>query len=68
MPISARNQLTGLISEINLGDVVAHVSVRVGEHVIESVITRRSVEQLGLKKGDTVTAIIKSTDVMLMKD
>jgi molybdopterin-binding protein len=68
MPISARNQLTGRITGIQLGEVMAHVSVRVGKNVIESVITRRSAEQLGLKKGDTVTAIIKSTEVMLMKD
>ena len=68
MAISARNQLKGRISEIKLGEVMAHVSVRVGKNVIESVITRRSAEQLNLKKGDTVTAIIKSTEVMLMKD
>ena len=68
MPISARNQLTGRISEIRLGEVMAHISVRVGKNVIESVITRRSAEQMGLKKGDTVTAIIKSTEVILMKD
>jgi len=67
MPISARNQLTGRITSIELGEVMAHVTVRVGKNVIESVITRRSVEQLGLKKGDTVTAVIKSTEVMLMK-
>jgi molybdopterin-binding protein len=68
MPISARNQLTGRVTEVLLGEVMAHVSVRVGKNVIESVITRRSAEQLGLKKGDTVTAIIKSTEVMLMKE
>ena len=68
MAISARNQLTGRISDIRVGEVMAHVSVRVGKNVIESVITRRSAEQLNLKKGDTVTAIIKSTEVMLMKD
>ncbi|HTP30546.1 MAG TPA: TOBE domain-containing protein [Candidatus Acidoferrales bacterium] len=68
MPISARNQLTGRISDIQLGEVMAHVTVRVGKNAIESVITRRSAEQLGLKKGDTVTAVIKSTEVMLMKD
>jgi molybdopterin-binding protein len=67
MPISARNQLTGRITELLMGEVMAHVSVRVGKNVIESVITRRSAEQLGLKKGDTVTAVIKSTEVMLMK-
>ena len=68
MAISARNQLTGRITDIQLGEVMAHVSVRVGKNVIESVITRRSAEQLNLKKGDTVTAIVKSTEVMLMKD
>lgn len=68
MAISARNQLTGRIGEIQLGDVMAHVSVRIGKNVIESVIARRSAEQLNLKKGDTVTAIIKSTEVMSMKD
>jgi len=68
MAISARNQLKGRIIDIQLGEVMAHVSVRVGKNVVESVITRRSAEQLNLKKGDTVTAIVKSTEVMLMKD
>jgi len=36
---------------------MAHVVVRVGENVIESVITRRSAEELGLKQGDTVTDV-----------
>jgi molybdopterin-binding protein len=40
----------------------------VGENVIESVITRLSAEELGLKKGDAVTVVIKSTEVMLQKD
>lgn len=68
MPLSARNQLTGKIAEIQLGDIMAHVKVRVGKNLIESVITRQSAEDLGLKKGDTVTAVIKSTEVMLRKD
>lgn len=68
MSISARNQLTGRITEIQWGEVMAHVTVRVGKHAIESVITRRSAEQMSLKKGDTVTAVVKSTAVMLMKD
>ena len=68
MPISARNQLRGTIQQIVLGNVMAHVVVRVGENVIESVITRRSAEELGLKQGDAVTAIIKATEVMIQKD
>ncbi len=64
--ISARNQLVGVVEEIVLGTVTAKVSVRVGENLIESVITKQSVEDMGIKVGDTVTALIKSTEVMLM--
>ena len=67
MPISARNQLEGKVVEVKLGDIMAHVVVRVGKNQIESVITRRSAEQLGLTKGDRVTVVIKSTEVMLEK-
>jgi molybdopterin-binding protein len=67
MPISARNQLEGKIIEVTLGDIMAHIVVRIGKNQIESVITRRSAEQLDLKKGDTVTVVIKSTEVMLQK-
>jgi len=67
MTLSARNRLTGKVVELEMGDVVAHVVVRVGENVIESVITKRSAEEMKLKIGDTVTAIIKSTEVMLDK-
>ena len=68
MPISARNQLEGKVVEVKLGDIMAHVVVKVGKSQIESVITRRSAEQLALKKGDKVTVVIKSTEVMLEKD
>jgi molybdopterin-binding protein len=68
MKISARNQLRGTVEEIVLGVITAKVSVRVGDHLIESVITLQSVQEMGLKKGDTVTALIKSTEVLLMTD
>lgn len=68
MALSARNQLPGVIEEIQLGGVMAHVGVRVGKHMVESVITRRSAEELKLKKGDNVRVVIKSTEVMLQKD
>lgn len=67
MAISARNQLSGRITNVKLGTIMAHVTVQVGENEIESVITRRSAEELQLKPGDTVTVIIKSTEVMLSK-
>jgi len=68
MTISARNKLRGKIEEVQLGDVMAHVVVRVGENLVESAITRRSCDELTLKKGDTVTAVIKITEVMIQKD
>jgi len=67
MPISARNQLRGKITEIILGDVMAHVTVRVGQSLIESVITRKSANELKLKKGDSVTVAVKATEVMIAK-
>jgi molybdopterin-binding protein len=67
MTLSARNHLIGTIDEIQWGDVLVHVTVRVGDHIIESVITRRSAEEMALKKGDAVTAVVKATEVMLSK-
>jgi len=67
MAISARNKLRGTIEEVKLGDVMAHVVVRVGENLIDSAITRRSAEELKLKKGDNVVAVVKATEVMIQK-
>jgi molybdopterin-binding protein len=67
MRLSARNRLIGKITEIHLGDVMAHVVIHVGDQIVESVITRRSADEMKLQVGDTVGAIIKSTEVMLEK-
>ena len=67
MAVSARNQLKGEIVEIILGTVMAHITIQAGENIIESVITRRSVDDLNLKKGDKVTAVIKATEVLVAK-
>lgn len=66
MKISARNQLKGIVETVEVGVVTAKVSVRVGENLIESVITKQSVDELGIQVGSEVTALIKSTEVMLM--
>jgi molybdopterin-binding protein len=68
MPLSARNQLPGVIESIQAGDIMAHVVVKVGDNLIESVITRSSADELGLKKGDPVRVVVKSTEVMIQKD
>src|SRR5262249_23460152 len=66
--ISARNQLRGTISDVVLGNVMAHITVQGGENIIESMISRRSAEEMHLKKGDKIVVIIKSTEVMIQKD
>ena len=68
MPLSARNRLPGIIEEVHLGTIMARVVVKVGENLVKSVITRASAEELGLKKGDSVRAVIKSTEVMIDKN
>ena len=67
MQLSARNQLRGTVTSIKLGGVMAEVVVRVGENEIVSVVTRTSVEEMGIAEGDEVTAIVKSTEVLLAR-
>jgi len=66
--LSARNQLKGTIKSVKLGNVMAEVVLTVAGVEVVSVITRGSAERLGLKVGDTATAVIKSTEVMIAKD
>ena len=68
MKLSARNQLPGTVEQVHLGEIMARIVVKVGQHVIESVITRQSAEELALKKGDSVHVVVKSTEVMIQKD
>ena len=67
MTLSARNRLQGKITELQVGGVMAHVVIQVGNNLIESVITRRSAVEMDLKIGDTVSAVIKSTEIMIEK-
>ncbi|MEN8614163.1 TOBE domain-containing protein [Dehalogenimonas sp. THU2] len=66
--ISARNQFKGTVKEVKLGTVMAEVIVSAAGIEIVSLISRASAEGMKLKAGDTVTAIIKSTEVMVAKE
>ena len=67
MRLSARNQFEGVVTEVRLGTVMAEIHIDIGGHTIVSAITRESAENLRLKTGDRVTAIIKSTEVLVGK-
>jgi molybdopterin-binding protein len=63
--VSGRNQLPGKIVSIRLEGLLAEVVIAVASHHITSIITASAAKELRLKKGDTVAALIKSTDVMV---
>ena len=65
MKISARNALPGKIVDIKKGATAAHVRIDVSGTVVTASITNESVDELGLKVGDMVHAVIKSSDVMV---
>ncbi len=68
MEVSARNKIKGVIKDIKLGNVMAKVTIEIaGGTILNSVITVDSVEALDLKVGDEVTALVKSTEVMVGK-
>jgi tRNA-Thr(GGU) m(6)t(6)A37 methyltransferase TsaA len=66
--LSARNQLTGTVTSVELGAVMAEVTVDVDGQQIVSAITRASAERLGLAQGQPVTVFIKATEVLLGVD
>jgi molybdate transport system regulatory protein len=65
MKISARNIFDGKISEIKKGATTAHVMIDVKGQIVTASITDESVDDLGLKVGQAVKAVIKSSDVLV---
>ncbi|OHT81859.1 molybdenum-binding protein [Mycobacteroides chelonae] len=65
MRLSTRNQLTGTITEVNVGTVMAIVKIQLdgGDQVVTSSITKDAVADLGLTVGQPATVFIKSTEV-----
>jgi molybdate transport system regulatory protein len=69
MKMSARNRLAGTVKEVKKGAVMAQITVDVGGgNTVTSAIFVDSAEDLDLKVGDKVLAVIKSTDVMIFRD
>ncbi|CEG10623.1 Molybdenum-pterin-binding protein II [Afipia felis] len=66
MRISARNQIKGKVVEVTKGATTSHVRVDIGGgQIVTSAITNEAVDELTLKKGDNVIAVIKASDVMI---
>jgi molybdopterin-binding protein len=66
MRLSARNQIPGTVSKVTKGATTAHVSIDIGNgQTITSSITNEAVDELGIKVGGAVIAVVKASDVMV---
>ncbi|PMB74730.1 molybdenum-dependent transcriptional regulator [Candidatus Bathyarchaeota archaeon] len=68
LEVSARNRLKGMVKAVEKDDVVAKVKIEIAvPTVVTALISREAVEDLGIKVGDSVEAVIKAADVMIAK-
>ena len=63
--VSGRNQLVGKVTDVKVVGLMAQVTVAIGEQRVTSIITAEAVREMQLKRGDSVAALVKSTDVMI---
>ena len=66
-PISPRNEIRGTVGELKAGQAMTLIHINAEGQRLVSAITNESVQELGLKSGDPVIALVKSTDAMLLK-
>ena len=68
LKISARNRLKGTVQQVDKGIITAKVKIKIeAPAVITAIISKEAVEELGVKVGDTIEAVIKATEVMVAK-
>ncbi len=65
--VSGRNQLRGVVASIRRDGLLAAVRLRIGDQYVQAVVTAEAVEELGLEVGQPAIALIKATEVMLMR-
>lgn len=68
MKLSARNILNGRVVEVQKGQTTAHVAIEIASGVVVTAsITNEAVDDLELREGDTASAVVKASDVMVAK-
>ena len=68
MKIGARNRIIGKVTAIKKGSVMCQVSLEIPASAMSSVMTMDSLEEMGLKKGDSVQVVVKGVNVLLIKE
>ncbi len=66
--VSARNKVSGIVNRIIRGDVVSKVFVESQEEMLHAIITNTSLEEMDISEGNEITAIVKSTELILYKE
>ncbi len=67
--ISARNKIEGVVTKIENGTVASTVKIEISKSAnLTSMITKEAVEELNLKEGDKVEAVIKATEILILKE
>ena len=65
--ISGRNQLVGRVIEVKIEGLLAQIKLSIGGQIITSIITSEAARELNLKVGETAAALVKSTEVMVLR-
>ena len=65
--LSGRNQLVGRIESVKISGLMAEIVISIGQQQITSIITARSAREMNLKRGQTAAALIKATEVMILR-
>jgi molybdopterin-binding protein len=65
--VSGRNQLVGRIDAVRISGLMAEIMISIGGQQITSIITARSAREMQLKRGQTAAALIKATEVMILR-
>jgi molybdopterin-binding protein len=65
--VSGRNQLVGRIDAVQISGLMAEITISIGDQQITSIITARSAREMQLKPGQTAAALIKATEVMILR-
>jgi len=68
MKVGARNRIVGKVTEIKKGSIMCQVKVEIPVSMMSSVMTIDSLDEMSLKKGDSVTVIVKGVNVLLIKE
>ena len=68
MKVGARNRIVGKVTEIKKGDLMCQVKLEIPASSMASVMTLDSLEEMGIKQGDSVVVVVKGVNVLLIKE